>query len=137
MSLLSDLQAHLIANCLGFSGRVSVARSVNNPEPTNLTDLPEAWVQKWESQSTGENQTQKTRQRRVRQFFVMYAATLEGDDGVDHDEAAMAEIVAAMKNYTVSTDGVPASYWKDEVITIEPGYIMRRIYYTYTDYIWG
>ena len=127
MTVLSSVIDQLKAECPTFSNRVSLARSLNNPEPT---ELPEAWVYRWASAASTDLPLNIVTQTRTTQIVVQIAVKLEDEtEGVDHYAAIQNEVDAALLGF-IPTDSVSPMYSvKEEVEEIAEGYSVHRLVY--------
>lgn len=134
MSLLGDIVARIKTNCPEFSNRVSIARSLNNPDPTVL---PECWVHRWISVANGPSTTfGKVTQAATRQVGVMYATAMEDEgDSVDHHEAARDELMTTLLGYEVGSAPLPLEFINEEFVKIEEGYTIQRLVFGFIEHI--
>lgn len=132
MSLLGGLVSQLKADCPSFSSRFSIARSINNPEPTAL---PEGWVGRWNSVAAPSTTVGNTVQLITREVYVVFAATMEDeDDNVDHYKVARDEIIDSLIGIQVGPQSLPLSFSKEEFMESPEGYTMARLTFSFYEH---
>ena len=133
MTVLSSIVDRLKAQCPVLSNRVSIARSLTNPDPVTL---PEAWVYRWNARVTPNVTINKITQTRFQEIVVQVAIELEDEtEGVDHYETVRDEIETALIGFIPDGLEQPLMAVRDEIEHIAEGYTVNRFVYALDEFI--
>lgn len=136
MSVLSSVIDQLNLYAPIFGGRISIARNINNPAPTNL---PEAWVHRWIDAADPSSASNFVVQRVTKQIAVLIASEHESSDEVDPAKEAEDEIFSSLirEDFTLGSEDYPLEFMQKEFVDIADTHVTFRLIFRYTDYIRG